>query len=312
MGSSKPATTTTTQSRSPWAPAQGNLTYGLEQSLKLAKDTNRWTPTYSSSTNAGISGLEAAAADGSAAYDTMNQVIPKSTAGYGVGTDQQMAAARGDYLNGNPYLDKALQSGGEAITNGVNGVFAGAGRYGNAAHTGALTKGLGEMETSARMAAYDRERTAQDQAARGLMAGGFQGAAMSPALDQAQINPALLQLQAGALRDQQSMATKQAPIQATQWLNSQSLPIANAGGESTGTQQTVQPTNKFGQILGGAQMGLGLLAAPFTGGASLGMVASGANGLINGGGTVAPGTAYSSALPWAPQNTPGYGSLGAF
>lgn len=53
------------------------------------------------------------------------------------------------------------------------------------------------------------------------------------------------------------------------------------------------------------KMGVGLMAAPFTGGASLGLTAGGAAGMFGGTGrpgTATPGLEYSSALPWAPQN----------
>lgn len=266
---SKPATTTTTQERSPWAPAQDNLKTVLGNASTLSGDVSNFTPTYSGSTQAGIAGLEGAAPNLTGARDALGNVVPGSTAGFGVGLGQLSNVAGGAMLGANPHLDQVIDQSREGVTNAVNGQFAGAGRYGSAAHTGALTKGLGQMEMNARMGNYTTERAAQDNAARGLYGGGFQGAAMGGALDQAQLTPYQVMLQAGALRDAQSEAERTAPLRATEWLNAQSLPIAGAGGSATGTQTTVQPTNPLGQILGGAQMGLGLLAAPMTGGGSL-------------------------------------------
>lgn len=266
---SKPATTTTTQERSPWAPAQDNLKTVLGNASTLSGDVSNFTPTYSGSTQAGIAGLEGAAPNLTGARDALGNVVPGSTAGFGVGLGQMTDVASGAMLGANPYLDQVIAQSREGVTNAVNGQFAGAGRYGSAAHTGALTKGLGQMEMNARLGNYTTERAAQDNAARGLYGGGFQGAAMGGALDQAQLTPYQVMLQAGALRDAQSEAERTAPLRATEWLNAQSLPIAGTGGSATGTQTTVQPTNPLGQILGGAQMGLGLLAAPMTGGGSL-------------------------------------------
>jgi len=272
-GGNKPKTETVNQTRAPWAPAQGNLKTVLSNSAGLAADQSNWTPTYSGSTQMGIGGLENVAnqfqQNGSGAYGALSQVVPGSTEGFQSGLGQLQQTANGQFLNSNPYLDATLAAAREGVTNGVNGSFAGAGRYGSAAHAGALTKGLGQMEMNARLGNYQQERGAQDAAAKALYGGGFQGAGMGGALDQAQLTPAQLQLQAGALRDAQSEAARTAPMRSTEWLAGLSNPIAGQGGTSNGTSTTVQPNNPMTQILGGAQMGLGLLTAPMTGGASL-------------------------------------------
>jgi len=299
MGSkNQTSTTTTSQQHAPWAPAQGNLQTVLDKSGELAGDMSRWTPTYSGSTMTGIQGLETAAQNGSAAAGTLGQIIPQSTEGFGVGTDQLMKTASGGMIGANPYLDAALNAGRESISNNVNGVFAGAGRYGSAAHTGALTKGLGDLEMQARMANYETERAAQENAARTLTSAGFSGASMSPQLDAANLMPAQLQLQAGGLRDQIATAERTAPMTAQQWLASQSVPIAGLGGSSSGTatQTTKTPSNTLGMILGGAQMGLGLLSGnpmmAMGGGSSL-------LGGMGGGTPIGLGTASMLQNQWA-------------
>ena len=276
----KPATTTTEQTRSPWAPAQANLKTVLGNAATLSADPSNWVPTYSNTTQSGISGLENVAdqfqQNGSGAFGALSQVVPGSTEGFQSGLGQLQQTANGQFLNSNPYLDAALGAGREAVTNGVNGTFAGAGRFGSAAHTGALTKGLGQLESQARLANYQTERGAQDAASRALYSGGFQGAGLGGALDQAQLTPAQLQLQAGALRDAQSESARTAPLRSTEWLAGLTNPIAGQGGVQSGTSTTVQPNNPFTQILGGAQMGLGLLTGnPM-------MMMGGAGGLLGG------------------------------
>lgn len=274
MGNKSSTTTQTTQqssSRSPWAPTVQPLTGIVQNAETLAGDPSRWTPQYSGTTMAGIAGLENAAANGSGAFSALNSVVPGSTAGFGTGLGQLSQAAQGGYLNANPYFDAALNASRDQIANRVNSQFTGAGRYGSGAHAGTLTRELGNLEAQARFQNYNTERGAQDAAARTLYGGGFQGASMGGALDQAEINPALLQLQAGNLRDQMLNASRTAPMSALEWQSRMTTPIAGLGGDSTstGTQtsQTVQPTNWLTTGLGIGQMGLGMLTAP--GGASL-------------------------------------------
>lgn len=285
--SNKPAVKETKQEQSPWAPAQGNLNTVLSNSASLAGNLGNFTPNYSNSTMAGIQGLETAANAGpGAASQALGQIVPGSTEGFNTGMGQLSSVANGSFLNSNPYLDSALNAGRDAITNKVNSTFAGAGRYGSAAHTDTLTRGLGDLESQARMGQYNQERTAQDNAARTLYGGGFQGGALSGQLDSANLQPAQLNLQAGALRDQQSAATQQAPLNATQWLAQMTNPIAGMGGSTNQTQTQQQQNNPLTQWLGVGQMGLGLLT---------GNPVSGAQGLLSmfGGnrGTTIPGTA---------------------
>lgn len=300
--SNKPAVTQTTQTRSPWAPSQGNLQTVLTNAGNLAGDVGNFTPTFSNSTMAGIQGLETAANAGpGAASAALGQIVPGSTAGFNTGMGQLSQVAGGSFLNANPYLDAALNAGRDAVTNRVNSTFAGAGRYGSAAHTGALTRGLGELEIQARMANYGQERGAQDAAARALYAGGFQGAGMGGALDAANLQPAQLNLQAGALRDQQAAAQQRAPLVANEWLASMTNPIAGLGGTTNGTQTTTQPTNRMSQIMGGVQMGLGLLTGnPM-------MMLGGAGGLMGAMGGGGGGGSGSYTAP--PTNLGSWGNL---
>ena len=269
----KPATTTTTQSqsRSPWAPAVKPLKEIISGASSLAGNVSNFTPIYSDLTNQGIQTLASAGMNGSAAQDALGQVVPGSTAGFNTGLGQLQSVASGQMLNANQYLDPVLKAAMDETASKVNSQFTAAGRYGSGAHTGALTSALGTLENQARLANYNTERGAQDTAAKTLYGGGFQGGALGTTLDQASLFPAQTQLAAGSLMDQQANAKRLAPMQALEWQAGITNPIANMGGtsNSTGTSQTVQPTNPLTQALGVAQMGLGLLSAPMTGGASL-------------------------------------------
>lgn len=56
----------------------------------------------------------------------------------------------------NPYLDSLFNRGAERVSNAVNSNFAQAGRFGaNAAHTGALTQGMGDLYSSIYAPAYE-------------------------------------------------------------------------------------------------------------------------------------------------------------
>lgn len=102
----------------------------------------------------------------------------------GIGQLQSFANAE------NPYLDGLFSRGAEKVANAVNGNFMQAGRYGaNAAHTGALTEGLGNLYSSIYAPAYE---SSQDRA--------LQAASMLPGIQQADRAAAMQGLtQAGGL-----------------------------------------------------------------------------------------------------------------
>lgn len=276
----KPSTTTTqqTQTRSPWDPAVPALNKALGSAQGIANNPDNFAPTFSDQTRSAVQGFSNAAASGSDAYGAMKPIVEGSGRGFGTGLGQLSSVAGGDFVNGNPYLDAAMQRSLRDTTDRVNSQFTAAGRYGSGAHAGSLTRALGDVESNARMGEYNRERDLQDNAARTLYQGGFQGAGMGGALDSAKLWAPGVQLQAGQLQDQMDNAARTAPMQAAQWLSGMATPMAGLGGTSNNTtdQQTVQPVNRMGQILGGAQMGLGLM----TGNPMMAM--GGAGGLFGG------------------------------
>ena len=61
------------------------------------------------------------------------------------GQGQALATARGDYFDaGNPYADELAESVTSRVLPQIDSQFAGAGRYGSAAHTEAAARGLGD------------------------------------------------------------------------------------------------------------------------------------------------------------------------
>jgi len=291
----KPATTTQTtqQSRSPWEPAAKPLTNVAGRAEEIGSNYDNFAPLYSDLTNQGISTLAQAGQNGSAAVSALGQVVPGSTAGFNTGLGTLQDIASGKYVNGNPYLDPVLNKTLNDTASRVNSQFTAAGRFGSGAHTGALTRELGNVENQARLSNYNTGMGNMQSAANTLYGGGFTGGQLGTTLDQSSLFPAQTQLAAGSLRDQQLNAARTAPMNAVQWESGILNPIAQQGGSSTGTTvgQTKQPTNWLTTGLGIGQMGLGLLSGnPM-------MMASGAgstigNGMsMNGGGAV-PG------LPW--------------
>lgn len=72
----------------------------------------------------------------------------------------------GKYMNGNPYLEAALASTRNNVTNAVNSQYSLGGRYGSGSHVGALTQQLANAENSARMADYNTQMGRMDNAAQ--------------------------------------------------------------------------------------------------------------------------------------------------
>lgn len=269
MSSNKPATTTTTQTqtKNPWAPADASMRDVVSRSTALGQDLSNFMPTYSGATQQGIQMLQDAASNGSGAFTALNQVVPGSTAGFGTGLGQLQSVAGGDYLNSNQYLKPVLDQMTKDVADKTNAQFTAAGRYGSGAHAQTLARNIGQVENQALLGNYQQERGNQDAAAKTLMAGGFQGAGMGGQLDQSAVTPAMLNLQAGNLLDQQATAQRQAPLTAAQWQSQMVSPIAQSYGSTntTGTSQTVQPTNPLTQALGYGSLGLGLLGSPTQG-----------------------------------------------
>lgn len=154
MGLSKSKTKTT---NTPWAPAQPAILHGLQAGVDTYDKNQPALQGYATQQAASYGRLAPGAEQGiMGAQGLVNRTIS------------------GDYLNGNPYLDKMLAQTREDTTNSVNGQFEGAGRYGGGMHAAILAREIAKAEDAARYQNYAAERQNQIGAigqASGLMAG---------------------------------------------------------------------------------------------------------------------------------------------
>jgi hypothetical protein len=156
MGLSK-SKTKTVQSNDPWGPAQPYILKGLQQSSQVFDQQQPNLNKYS-----GMS------------FDTYGRLAPGAEQGITGAQGVVNSTLAGDNLNGNPYLEKALELTRADTTNAVNSQYEGAGRYGSGMHAKILAKTIADAENQARYANYAQERQNQLNAvgqASGLMAG---------------------------------------------------------------------------------------------------------------------------------------------
>lgn len=184
----------------------------------------------------------------------------------------------------NPYLDSMFNAAAPRVQDAVNSNFAKAGRYGaNAAHTGALTREMGNLASSIYGPAYEAERQRQVGAAGQMagmqlggaeLAGGLHTQGNSDALRAQALLPSLYQygqmpadqlLQVGAANEglqgqyiDDAMARYNYPYTSQVGALNNYASIVNglpdfSGSTSTSTQRAA--TNKSMSGLGGAMAG---------------------------------------------------------
>ncbi|WP_455296460.1 tail fiber domain-containing protein [Brucella pituitosa] len=104
----------------------------------------------------------------------------------GAASDYLTGTARGDYLNGSPYLDSIISKGAGDIANQTNNMFASGGRYGSGANQGVLSDSIAKYSNDLRNQNYQAERQNQLSAANSLESAqqgrfGLQNSALSGA-----------------------------------------------------------------------------------------------------------------------------------
>lgn len=104
----------------------------------------------------------------------------------GAASDYLTGTARGDYLNGSPYLDSVISKGAGDIANQTNNMFASGGRYGSGANQGVLSDSIAKYSNDLRNQNYQAERQNQLSAANSLESAqqgrfGLQNSALSGA-----------------------------------------------------------------------------------------------------------------------------------
>lgn len=202
--------------------------------------------------------------------------------GGGAAQDYLTGTARGDYLNGSPYLDDIISKNAQDIGTQTNQLFAAGGRYGSAAHQGTLADSIGNMSNQLRNQNYQFERGNQLNAANalessqvnralgaaGLENQGFQNMlgmiSQLPTIQGNKVFDANQQMGIGGQIDQRTQQGLNDLI--NQWTQLDNEDWARLGGlisaaqgvagpYGTQTQTSKQPMNLFGALAG-------LLAAP--------------------------------------------------
>jgi len=293
MGGSSQTTEQSTK-RDPWAPAQGNLRTALTNAGNLAGDVNNFKPQYSGTYNDSLDRMEGLANGQSSANQYLQPVVQGSTENHGIGQDY-LRNVVGSNPSSNPYLEDIIQRQQESTSNAVNGQFSAAGRYGSGAHTGSLTKELGNQELNLRYGDYNAQQGRLDNAASSLFGQGFQGAQLARNLDQSNYQQAGMLQNVGMQRNAQLDAENTAGLRANDWLTRQSLPIAGAGGTSDSTSVQSSKPSTMSQVIGGATAAAGIMSGnPMMAMNGFGSMSGGGGGGLLAGG-IAPG---SSGVPW--------------
>lgn len=264
-GKSQTSTTQTSEVRNPWAPAQPML----KEILKGAKENygdRLGQSLYAGQTYAGLDPLS------QQALQTTAQRATDPGGGLAAARNMMGATVAGDYLSaGNPYMSGMINRTIQDTMPAINATFSRAGRTGSDAHGYGLARGLGDAIMPIAYQNYGQERqnqlntamqmpaieTADTQLMRGV------GAEYEQQQQQA-INEAMARYQYN--QDQQSNALKE--------YMGFTAPIAGLGGSSSGTSTTTQQmpqASPLQQALGVGMMGASFLAAPYTGGASMGL-----------------------------------------
>lgn len=273
------STQTTSSSSSPWGPTQGLLQDIVGQAGTVGGNVSNFTPTFSNTTMQGVQGLEQAGQQPGAAAGYLNQVVPGMGQGFQTGLGGLQNTAQGGNLQPNPYLAQMLDYANQNTANKVNEQFSGAGRYGSAAHSGALAREIGAQTTNAMMSNYNTERGYQNAANNTLYGGGAAGGALAGQLDQANLYDEQALLQAGQMRDQMATAMRTAPMTALEWQKNMVAPIGAMGGQQQGTQVKQTPANIPGMLMGGAMMAGGIASGnPFMALSGAGQAAGGFGG----------------------------------
>jgi len=297
MGSSK-QTTKTDQKTDPWAPAQDGLKSILNRAGQYGGDSAMFRPTYSGNTQAAVAGLGELGRGPNQAATMYGNAAQTAAGGLGTGYGVMSANARGDYLNANPYLDSVIGNSQQNTADAVNRQFSGMGRYGSGAHTGVLTKELGNIEANARLSNYNTERNNQNTAAGALAQYGLGAGGIAQQGTAAEAQMLAYLQQSGQMQDSMDMAERQAPLRGVEWQAGITNPIAQLGSTQQGTQTQTTTPSAGQQIMGGAMMGMGLLTGnPM---AAMGGLSAGGQAAVNLGMSNPAALGGYAALPGRP------------
>ena len=280
-------TTSTNETRNPWAPASGALNQALSGAMNAYNTTYQgpqvaeMDPNVTAGQNAQL-GIANRGSMSNAAQTGIGGIQNILNSG-GIGAPTQQALdylnpyASGAYINNNPYLDAIIGKSQQEAADRVNANFSSAGRYGSGAYAGTLGRELSGIGTSARYNDYLQQQNNQLNAINQMAGIGQQGVAniynAGGALNNLQTplySDAQTQKGVGAermdYRQAQIDAANQAPWARVGNLAQIAQGIGSMGGTSSGTSTSVgispqqyTPTPSAGQVaLGAGMAGLGL------------------------------------------------------
>ena len=293
MGSSKGSTSTTsTQTSSPWGPIQGPLIKSFDEAERLYDAPG---PQYfPDSTLAGFT---------PEMQQSLASIFDQTQAGSPIareGQQQFQDTLSGKYLDPdtNPFLQSTIDYATQPIKRefkettlpNLNSTFSRGGRYGSGAHargysqvTDDYQRNLGGTASNIAFANYGQERGRQ-----------FDATKMAPDYAMRRFDDPTMAYRYGGLQQIQNQRGIDAQRERFQY--GQQLPYAKlaqyqqslAPGTGFGTQ-TGQGTQPFfqdntGKYIGYGILGASVIAAPFTGGASLAAAPAGASLAAGGGG----------------------------
>lgn len=213
--------------------------------------------------------------------------LAQTGAGQGVGGDQLLATARGDFLFGTPQSQAAIDAAVRAAAPSILSTFGASGRG-----TGGLAQAaIAQQATDAFARQFGDERARQLGAAGQLSQQQLQAIGALPAASTAGIN---LLSEIGGQQQDQRQRELTAPISAIEALLQGAgggIPLASILGSS---QTSPTFSNPIGGAIGGGLLGLQLGGA-LSGGLGGGAIAPAAGGFLTGGGAASVGGAAGGA-----------------
>lgn len=256
--------TTTVQQADPWVGQQSYLKYGFQQAAQLYNNKNLWPQYYSGNTVASLS------PDTQAAIYMTQQRAMNGSPLQSAAQNQMLQTISGQYLNQNPYLNKAIDSAlspvmrqyRDAVLPGVDAQFSRSGRYGSNAYDTSRARSESELATAlgniANDMAYQNYRDERNNQNAATLA--------APAFAQADYNDSQRLAAAGAIQDNQAQAVLDSKM--NQYNYNANLPkqmladymalIQGNYGSSSSSVTTPSKPNPLAQGINGALTGLSL------------------------------------------------------
>lgn len=285
--------TNTVQNADPWSGAQPYLKDVMSQAQGLFRQGSQYAPfstvtPYSPVTQQALGLTQQRALNGSpvssAANSAVTDILGGSAFNGNPANSTLLNIANGSTLNSNPYIDQNFNAAARGVADNVNAVFGGAGRGGSGTNQDFLGKNLSDLAANMYGQNFTNQQQAQQQALSQLSQNyttgqqqELQGAALSPSLAGQDYTDLQNLLSVGGAYDSQAQQYTQDALnrwnftQQQPWQNlaNYSSAVSGLGLGAYGTKNTTetQPGQSLLPTLIGG--GLGLLAAPFTGGTSL-------------------------------------------